>query len=182
MNWQARGGTPNLWQADANTSSTWGGAGVSYPTQQSGAPVLTTNPSSLVAYVAWLAAHGRADGGRIPGAPSRTDNVLSWLATGEHVISSPAVAWVDRQFGPNFLDALNEMRFPGGRPHFDMGGRVGGGSGGGASSGFAGQPQVIVVNDWKTALQIAAKDGDFTGIIVDAVTGNKHVIGIPASV
>ncbi|MGI8438098.1 MAG: hypothetical protein ACR2NX_14570 [Chthoniobacterales bacterium] len=88
------------------------------------------------------ALYGHADGGRIPGAPSTTDNHLAWMATGEHVINSVATEWADKVWGPHFLDDLNAMRVaPPRTGGYAEGGRVGGSSAG-ESGSSGGSPQI----------------------------------------
>ena len=57
---------------------------------------------------ALMSAGGFAEGGLIPGAPSRADNRIAHVATGEFVTRSDAVSY----YGPAFFQALNEMRLP----------------------------------------------------------------------
>jgi hypothetical protein len=60
-----------------------------------------------------------AEGGRVPGRPSRIDNMLAAVASGEVVISTPKVQAIDSAH-PGLLDSLI---------HYADGGRVGGGGG-----------------------------------------------------
>ncbi|MGI9171917.1 MAG: hypothetical protein ACR2F0_01225, partial [Chthoniobacterales bacterium] len=84
---------------------------------------------------------GHAAGGRIAGAPSQTDNVLAWMATGEGVVRTSAMEMADRTFGPHWLDDLNNMRVPVPRVHLAAGGRV---SGGGGSNSGGGRERPII--------------------------------------
>ena len=124
------------------------------------------------------------DGGLVDGPPSSVDNVLAMLATGEHVIQTPAVAWAERNFGPNFLKDINEMRIPMRATHFAGGGLVGSSSPVNSSAGGSGSGQVLLkvipVTDWKAALREARKDDDHRVFIVDTVKGAAHEIGIGA--
>jgi hypothetical protein len=129
---------------------------------------------------AWPTIHG-AGGGRIDGPPSTTDSLLAWLATGEYVIQSPAVERSKRVHGPNFLSSLNDMRVPIAQPHFDVGGRVGGGSSSapaGASS--MGNLKIVVIHDKKDLQAELMNDDAFRAIIIDTVKSARHEIGIGA--
>jgi hypothetical protein len=59
----------------------------------------------------------RAGGGRIPGRPSRRDNIIAALATGEYVVNSTATE--------KNLPALEYINRGGVIPHFANGGRAG---------------------------------------------------------
>jgi hypothetical protein len=54
-----------------------------------------------------------ARGGIIPGSPSRTDNRLAAVATGELILSAPATQRLIAGFGPGIVARLLEGAFPG---------------------------------------------------------------------
>jgi hypothetical protein len=61
-----------------------------------------------IAAIIALLAGGFAQGGLISGTPSKQDNRLAMVATGEYVARSAAV----RYYGPETFEALNQMRLP----------------------------------------------------------------------
>jgi hypothetical protein len=104
--------------------TTWA-TNVHDPNADFGDIVLRGPPPSTVQLRAALAAasvgHGDvhlAGGGRVPGIPSRSDNMLAAIASGEVFISTPKVQAIDRDH-PGLLDSLI---------HYAEGGRVGGGA------------------------------------------------------
>jgi hypothetical protein len=146
----------------------------------SGAPALYAGPHGTIgAYNSWVMGHSQiphgADGMRLPGAPSKTDSILAWLAPGEHVVDAYTTAQADRTYGRDWPAQLARNSVP----HFASGGRAGGGS----SSGTGRQPSMIkVINviDMKSAAREALKDSDARVIIVDHVKGSAHEIGLGA--
>jgi hypothetical protein len=67
--------------------------------------------------------HG-ADGLRLPGAPSRTDSILAWLAPGEQVTSAFDTAHMDRMLGgQDWMERLSNQRIA--MPRLAGGGRLG---------------------------------------------------------
>jgi hypothetical protein len=119
-------------------------------------------------------------GGRIAGMPSSSDNVLNWNATGEHIINAAATQWADRTYGADFLDSINARipRIPlvdRSSPSLvsDSGGR-----GGGASLLGGGGTNVFVVHDIDEVRELMFLHPAAENHIVNAVTGNKHTIGI----
>lgn len=122
-----------------------------------------------------------AGGGRLPGAPSRTDNMLAWVGSGEHVIKTEAAQWADQVLGPNFLDDINNMRIPVGRPHFVSGGRVGGSSSS-SGGGGGGRQKLTIINvlDMKAAAKAAMRESDGEVIIVDHLRNSLHKLGLGA--
>jgi hypothetical protein len=65
-----------------------------------------------------------ADGARIPGGPSRADNVLAWLSPGEHVFDAFTTAKLDRSLGSDWPAQLKGLTID--VPRFAAGGRAGG--------------------------------------------------------
>jgi hypothetical protein len=141
------GGTPTdihgnvLPGTSRNYGDTTWATNVHDPNADFGDIVLRGPPPSTVQLRAALAAasvgHGDvhlAGGGRVPGIPSRSDNMLAAIASGEVFISTPKVQAIDRDH-PGLLDSLI---------HYAEGGRVGGGSSGGA---LGDQPVHVVLVD-----------------------------------
>lgn len=202
---QSYGGTPNLRQSDIPSSF---GSGVWHLNDQGGYDRVGERTGAVntaananyqaalravpmgsdgfsVGYVQrinnWISGLGthHAAGGRIAGVPSPTDNILAWLATGEHVISTPAVAWAERTFGSGFLDSLNAMRIQVPARHFAMGGLATDSAARGSNSGSALQPQVhigIFDNPKKLGEWMEGTEG--SQIIVDVISRRAHEVGI----
>jgi hypothetical protein len=120
-----------------------------------------------------------AAGGRIAGMPSSVDNVLNWNATGEHIISAPSAEWADHVYGADFLDSIN-LRIPR-VPLVDRSSAIAAsGAGAGASGMMArrGGTNIFVVHDIDEVRELMFKNPAAVNHIVNAVTGNKHTIGI----
>jgi hypothetical protein len=121
---------------------------------------------------------GYAPGGRIDGAPSDTDNILSWLASGEHVISARSVGWVDRTLGPEFLDNLNRRRIEVPALHFAEGGRTGGSAAVDLSS-MSQKPQInVAFFDDRQELRKWLESHEGTNVIYDAVNRSRTDLGL----
>lgn len=75
-----------------------------------GSSAILGSVAALAAIAAIIAAitGGFAEGGLIPGAPSRRDNRLAAVATGEYVVRTDAVG----HYGAEFFEALNRMAVP----------------------------------------------------------------------
>lgn len=172
--------------------STQAGAQIaaSYAPGAAAASVATSGGSAIwgtVAAVAAIAAIIAAilsfeTGGRVPGAPSTTDNRLAAIATGETIINAPASQFLDRALGPNWYGAMNNMRIPARLPAFASGGRMGSGGGsfaalsGGAGSG-GDRPMNIAIFDDRNKLEkwLASQDGD--KLIFDSVSRQRIDLG-----
>lgn len=129
--------------------------------------------SALAAGAAGIAGGGLAGGGRVPGSPSRTDNMLLPMATGEHVLSAHSTQWVDNTFGPSFLDDLNSMRVP--SSGLADGGRVGADFANSRSSGGGAGIRPVINQALFFDVEEARKwlfDRDGERHIVDIVKGN----------
>jgi hypothetical protein len=138
----------------------------------------------LIAHNPWFytAPHG-ADGMRLPGAPSHTDTMLAWLASGEQVSSATDTLFIDRILGGHdWAERLANLQIPVAGPHFAAGGRLGGGAqdsiGAAINSGQGGiNIKVIPVTDWRAALKEREKDPDHRTFIVDTVNTYHHRLG-----
>nr|MDQ3314789.1 hypothetical protein [Verrucomicrobiota bacterium] len=121
-----------------------------------------------------------ADGGRIPGPASSTDNLLAMLATGEHVINADATAWADRVIGRNFLDDLNSRRIPV-QMGYAEGGRVSGQPGGASVSSDARgrSPEVHIYNftDRDKLRKALLESPEGQKVIVDTIEGSRIDLG-----
>jgi hypothetical protein len=106
-------------------------------------------------YGSHRAPHG-ATGLRLPGAPSRTDTMLAWLASGEQVIDAFTTQKLDRSFGPDWPHRLQTLQLD--LPRFASGGRAGAAStanrnsqiGNGAA---ASDVHVFIFNDEREAIR-----------------------------
>jgi hypothetical protein len=119
-----------------------------------------------------------ADGGRIPGPASRADNILSWLSPGEHVIDAFTAQKLDRIY-PDWPERLASMTIE--MPRFADGGRAGLISSASSVSrgSAAGKMNIAIFDDRKDALRwLDSQEG--RGIIINAVNGARHEIGLPA--
>jgi hypothetical protein len=139
-----------------------------------GAAAIIGEVLAVAAIAAIIAAIGGgfASGGRIPGVPSSSDNVLLPMATGEHIINARAAQWADHTLGPDFLPSLNAMRisFPGAA----AGGRVGplpiSSSLSGASlSGARGDIHIFNFTDPRALQKAFEKSTAFKKMIVNTV-------------
>lgn len=107
----------------------------------------------------WLQANvgHHAEGGRMPGAPSRVDSILAMLANGEHVIKADDTAGIDQLLGRDFLeDPFRNLQLLINRPRFAEGGRAGGGGGASFADSAGGRPVIInhaFFTDMREAMQ-----------------------------
>jgi hypothetical protein len=173
------------WVLDAEggfsqVASTFGTGGL--PGQGSGAPHITTDPASILAYNDWVMAHAPhgADGMRVPGPASNTDTLLAWLATGERVITADANLAMESRYGLDWDKHLAKMTIPIDRPHFAAGGRVGAESSAGAGPPSGGRMKLVIVSDLKSAIREAQSEPEYQATIVNAVNGARHELGLPA--
>lgn len=142
-------------------------------TAATGAAVVGT---SLASGAAALASYSRAEGGVIPGAPSRRDNRLAMVATGEYVIQSDAV----RHYGVQFFDQLNRMRLPYGSGWYS--GFASGGlvppAGNDTTVNVSPAPVDVVVLDSEAKLAEYLKGRKGRAVVYDILSGLKGEIGI----
>jgi hypothetical protein len=120
-----------------------------------------------------------SEGGRIPGEPSSTDNMLNWNATGEYVISAPSTQWGDHTFGPKFFDDLNARRIPV-PTHFDLGGRVSSSPTGSSAEGAAsrgGDTHVFNFFDRDKLVKQMRESTAFRKIFIDVFNDTRIDLG-----
>jgi hypothetical protein len=138
---------------------------------------------------AWLIEHnpwfynaipGGADGLRIPGPASRADDQLIWASTGERIIPADKNLAFERHYGMDWDDRFMRVSIP----HFAGGGRVSGPSAPSASSSArerSGKQKLnIAIFDDRKDMQRWLQSQQGQSVIVDAVNGARHEIGLPS--